>query len=117
MNESRQLLDLVSVGKATLADFQELGITQVEQLVGQDPRELILGWKVSRKQDLIPAAKMSSAPPSPRPKTQIYLKKNASGITGHGFVRKRSIDNRTDRVKQTFCIVVLAFIPFRCAGS
>jgi len=37
---SRQLIDLVSVGPATVQDFFHLGIESVEQLVGNDPAEL-----------------------------------------------------------------------------
>ncbi len=36
----RHLKDLVSVGKATLKDFELLGITSVEQLAQQDARDL-----------------------------------------------------------------------------
>ena len=42
MSSTRELLSLVSVGKATLADFHDLGINRVEQLVGQDARELFV---------------------------------------------------------------------------
>jgi len=38
--ETRQLRDLYSVGPATVRDFELLGITRVEQLVGQDARKL-----------------------------------------------------------------------------
>lgn len=40
MAEKRKLIDLVSVGPATLADFRELGITEVQQLKTADHREL-----------------------------------------------------------------------------
>jgi hypothetical protein len=38
--EMRQLGDLSSVGPATVRDLKLLGITRVEQLVGQDARKL-----------------------------------------------------------------------------
>jgi hypothetical protein len=38
--ETRQLRDLYSVGPATVRDLKALGITRVEQLVGQDARKL-----------------------------------------------------------------------------
>ena len=38
--ETRQLRELYSVGPATVRDLKTLGITRVEQLVGQDARKL-----------------------------------------------------------------------------
>jgi len=38
--ETRNLRDLYSVGPATVRDLLTLGITEVEQLVGQDARKL-----------------------------------------------------------------------------
>jgi len=38
--ETRNLGDLYSVGPATVRDLKALGITRVEQLVGQDARKL-----------------------------------------------------------------------------
>lgn len=38
--ETRNLIDLYSVGPATVRDLKALGITRVEQLVGQDARKL-----------------------------------------------------------------------------
>jgi len=38
--ETRNLSDLYSVGPATVRDLKTLGITAVEQLVGQDARKL-----------------------------------------------------------------------------
>jgi Pathogenicity locus len=38
--ETRQLRDLFSVGPATVRDLKALGITGVEQLVGQDAQTL-----------------------------------------------------------------------------
>jgi nucleotidyltransferase/DNA polymerase involved in DNA repair len=38
--ETRNLSDLYSVGPATVRDLKALGITRVEQLVGQDARKL-----------------------------------------------------------------------------
>ena len=40
MSDNRQLLDLISVGPATLADLEDLGITEVEHLINKDAREL-----------------------------------------------------------------------------
>ncbi len=36
----RRLIDLISVGPATVKDFEVLGITSVEQLVDADPQQL-----------------------------------------------------------------------------
>jgi len=38
--ETRNLIDLYSVGPATVRDLKTLGITRVEQLVGKDARKL-----------------------------------------------------------------------------
>ena len=38
--ETRQLMDLYSVGPATVRDLKTLGITRVEQLAGEDARRL-----------------------------------------------------------------------------
>ena len=40
MAETRRLIDLYSVGPSIVADFELLGITRVEQLVGQDADQL-----------------------------------------------------------------------------
>ena len=40
MSNERKLIDLVSVGPATLADFDDLGITEIEHLINQDAIEL-----------------------------------------------------------------------------
>lgn len=54
MTETRELTDLVSVGKAIAGAFKEIGITRVEQLIGQDANALfvrleqIRGTKVDR---------------------------------------------------------------------
>jgi hypothetical protein len=40
MSEQRRLIDLVSVGPATLSDFDDLGITEVEHLIDKDAGEL-----------------------------------------------------------------------------
>ena len=40
MQETRQLKDLVSVGPATLKDFELLGISSVEQLIDKEPEDL-----------------------------------------------------------------------------
>ncbi|NOY27460.1 MAG: hypothetical protein GXP62_16465 [Oligoflexia bacterium] len=38
--ENRKLIDLVSVGPATVEDLRALGITSVGALVSEDPRDL-----------------------------------------------------------------------------
>lgn len=38
--DKRRLSDLTSVGPATLADFEDLGITEVDHLINKDAREL-----------------------------------------------------------------------------
>lgn len=54
MTETRKLTDLVSVGPATAAGFEDLGITEVEQLIDKDATELfeqlqqLKGQKVDR---------------------------------------------------------------------
>jgi len=40
MNDNRKLIDLVSVGPATVEDFEDLGITEVSQLADKDAVEL-----------------------------------------------------------------------------
>ncbi len=40
MAENRKLIDLVSVGPATLSDFEDLGITEVQHLINKDHVEL-----------------------------------------------------------------------------
>lgn len=40
MKERRKLIDLVSVGEATVRDFEILGIREVDQLVGKDAEGL-----------------------------------------------------------------------------
>jgi len=40
MTDNRQLIDLVSVGPATLADFKVLGITEVVHLIDKNALEL-----------------------------------------------------------------------------
>jgi len=42
MKETRELLDLVSVGPATVRDLELLKITKVKQLVGRDADQLYL---------------------------------------------------------------------------
>jgi nucleotidyltransferase/DNA polymerase involved in DNA repair len=39
-NQGRELQDLISVGPATLRDFEQLGIRSVRKLATQNPREL-----------------------------------------------------------------------------
>ena len=41
-NEKRALKDLISVGNATLKDFEILGIKSVNSLLNKDPRKLYL---------------------------------------------------------------------------
>jgi len=41
MKKPQKLTDLVSVGPATAADFEQLGISRPEQLRGLDARELV----------------------------------------------------------------------------
>ena len=40
MTKQRRLIDLVSVGPATVADFEDLGITEVEHLLDKNAHEL-----------------------------------------------------------------------------
>jgi hypothetical protein len=40
MTEQRALIDLVSVGPATVEDLEDLGITEVEHLIDKDATEL-----------------------------------------------------------------------------
>jgi len=40
MKDQRRLADLVSVGKATLRDFERLGVATVAELARRDPEEL-----------------------------------------------------------------------------
>jgi hypothetical protein len=40
MTETRRLIDLVSVGPATVRDLEDLGITEVEHLMDKDARDL-----------------------------------------------------------------------------
>lgn len=40
MTDKRKLIDLVSVGPATVADLEDLGITEVEHLINKDARDL-----------------------------------------------------------------------------
>ena len=54
MTDSRKLIDLVSVGPATVADFDELGITKVRQLVGKDASKLFIRLQRIRGQKLDP---------------------------------------------------------------
>ncbi len=50
MNDERHLRDLVSVGPATIADFELLGITTVDQLVGRDPDDLFAWLQLKKGQ-------------------------------------------------------------------
>ncbi len=54
IKDRRKLSDLVSVGPAFLADFDDLGITEVEQLVDKDACELVGELEQIRKQKLDP---------------------------------------------------------------
>ena len=40
VTDNRKLSDLTSVGPATVADFEDLGITEVDHLINRDAREL-----------------------------------------------------------------------------
>lgn len=40
MKKPKRLIDLVSVGKATVEDFESLGITEIEHLVDKNADEL-----------------------------------------------------------------------------
>ncbi len=48
MKDSRQLIDLISVGKPFVEDFHRLGITEVDQLVGQDATNLFVQLQNTR---------------------------------------------------------------------
>jgi len=54
MSDNRKLSDLVSVGPATLADFEDLEITEVEQLLEKDASELFSELQIIRKSELDP---------------------------------------------------------------
>lgn len=54
MNNSRQLIDLVSVGPATVRDFQELGITEVRQLVKKDANNLYRRLQLLKRERIDP---------------------------------------------------------------
>ena len=49
MTKQRELIDLVSVGPAVLECLEDLGITEVAQLVDKDATELYEELKVIRK--------------------------------------------------------------------
>lgn len=51
--ETRTLLDLVSVGKATYEDFIRLDIHTVEDLIGRDPQQLYDDLKRIRNLDYL----------------------------------------------------------------
>ena len=54
MTDERKLIDLTSVGPATLADFEDLGITEVEHLIDKDARELFERLQRHKGQKLDP---------------------------------------------------------------
>jgi len=54
VNDNRKLKDLTSVGPATLADFEDLGITEVEQLIDKDASELFRSLQRLKGQKLDP---------------------------------------------------------------
>ncbi len=54
MEDQRQLKDLVSVGPATLKDFDRLGITEVRNLIGCDAHELYMRLREIRGMKLDP---------------------------------------------------------------
>jgi hypothetical protein len=53
MADSRKLIDLVSIGKAMVRDFDLLGIQTVQQLKGRDAKQLFaeLQTRTGSKQD------------------------------------------------------------------
>ena len=54
MADTRQLKDLVSVGPATLADFEQLGITNVGQLARQNADKLFTRLQYIKGEPLDP---------------------------------------------------------------
>lgn len=50
MKETRALIDLASVGPATVRDFDLIRITKVEQLVGRDPDDLFAWLELKKGQ-------------------------------------------------------------------
>lgn len=54
MSDKRKLKDLISVGPATLADFEDLGITEVEHLLNKDAIELFQRLQQLKGQKLDP---------------------------------------------------------------
>jgi hypothetical protein len=52
--ERRRLIDLTSVGPATLVDFEDLGITEVEHLVDKNARTLFKELQLLKGQRLDP---------------------------------------------------------------
>lgn len=54
MVDKRRLRDLTSVGPATLADFEDLGITEVDHLIDKDARELFERLQQLRGQKVDP---------------------------------------------------------------
>jgi hypothetical protein len=54
MKNTRALLDLISVGPATVRDFNELGITEVDQLIDKDASKLYHDLSQKRGQRLDP---------------------------------------------------------------
>jgi len=54
MIDNRKLTDLVSVGPATAADFEDLGITEVGQLVDRDAGELFEQLQILKGKRLDP---------------------------------------------------------------
>ena len=54
MVDKRRLIDLTSVGRATLAHFEDLGITEVDHLIDKDARELFERFQQLRGQKVDP---------------------------------------------------------------
>jgi hypothetical protein len=91
VTDKRKLKDLFSVGPATLADFEDLGITEVEHLIGKDARELFQSLQRLKGQTMDPccedvfrsAIEQARNPNLPKQKRQWYywskLRKRQTG--------------------------------------
>lgn len=80
MSQFKALKDLTSVGPATVADFEDLGITEVEHLVDKDASELFSQLVAIRGQRIDPccedvfrcAIEQARNPQLPKEKRQWY---------------------------------------------
>jgi hypothetical protein len=54
VKDNRRLIDLVSVGPATIRDLHTLGISEVSDLIGRDPNQLfeLLHERTGRRHDV-----------------------------------------------------------------